>query len=129
MTAGRTGSDAGAGTIIVLVAASVLVLVAMVLTSLAAVGVARHRAASVADLAALAAASSSHLGGGAACAAAAEIAQRSAARLVDCRLVGDRAEVVASVRPPGRLGELGAASARAHAGPAQGRSPPPPAGG
>jgi secretion/DNA translocation related TadE-like protein len=80
--------------------------------------VARHRAASVADLSALAAASSVHLGSAPACEAARKIAHRSSAQLLECRLVGDVVEVVTSVRPPGRLGELGAATARARAGPA-----------
>jgi secretion/DNA translocation related TadE-like protein len=106
--------------VLVLAAATVLLLVGMVLTSLAAVGVARHRAGSVADLSALAAAASAHLGSGPACAAAQDVAARSAARLVECRVVGDVADVVAGVRPPGRLGELGEATARARAGPASG---------
>lgn len=118
MTATRAEGDAGSGTVLVLTAASVLLLIGTVLASLAAVGVARHRAASVADLSALAAASSAHLGSGPACDAAREVADRSSARLVECRVVGDVAYVVASVRPPGRLGELGAATARARAGPA-----------
>jgi secretion/DNA translocation related TadE-like protein len=114
-----TDGDVGSGTVLVLTAASGLLLVGMLLASLAAVGVARHRAASVADLSALAAAASAPLGSDAACEAARDVAERSAARLLECRLVGDVAEVVASVRPPGRLGELGSATARARAGPAE----------
>jgi secretion/DNA translocation related TadE-like protein len=104
--------------VLVLTAAFVLLSVGLVLTSLAAVGVARHRAASVADLSALAAAASAHQGSGAACEAAEDVAVRSAARLLECSVVGDVADVVAGVRPPGRLGELGEATARARAGPA-----------
>jgi len=110
--------DDGSGSVLVLTAACVLLLAGMLLTSLAAVGVARHRAASVADLSALAAASSAHLGSGPACEAARAVADRSAARLLACDVVGDVATVVAGVRPPGRLGELGTATARARAGPA-----------
>ena len=117
MTSIAQDQDTGSGTVLVLAAASVLLLVGMLLASLAAVGVARHRAASVADLSALAAASSAHLGNAAACAVAADVADRSSARLLECRLRGDVVEVVASVRPPGRLGELGSATARARAGP------------
>ena len=112
--------DDGSGTVLVLTAAGVLRRAGMLLTSLAAVGVARHRAASVADLSALAAASSAHLGSGPACEAAREVADRSAAWLLECDLVGDVATVVAGVRPPGRLGELGTATARSRAGPATG---------
>jgi secretion/DNA translocation related TadE-like protein len=121
----RAVGDVGSGTVLVLVAACVVVLVGMVLTALAAVGVARHRAASVADLSALAAASAAHLGTASACQAAEEVVERSAARLLECHIVGDVAQIVASVRPPGRLGQLGAATARARAGPDRGLTPPP----
>ena len=124
MTAGRTDGDAGSGTVLVLTAACVLILVGTVLSSLAAVGVARHRAGSVADLSALAAASSLHLGRGPSCAAAQDIADRSSAQLLECRVIGGVVEVVAAVRPAGRLGGLGVATARARAGPAQHLSGP-----
>jgi secretion/DNA translocation related TadE-like protein len=81
------------------------------------VGVARHRAAGVADLAALAAADRAHLGAGRACAVAEGVAAAAGASLLGCRLDGPVAEVTAQVRPVGRLGELGAATARARAGP------------
>jgi secretion/DNA translocation related TadE-like protein len=119
----RPDRDAGSGTVLVLAIASVVIAAGLLLSSLVAVSVARHRAASVADLSALAAASSVHLGSGPACDAARQIADRSAAQLLDCRVVGDVVEVRAGVRPPGRLGELGAATARARAGPSAADQP------
>jgi hypothetical protein len=46
------------------------------------------------------------------------VAIAAGADLLSCRLDGAVAEVVAVVRPTGWLGELGAATARARAGPA-----------
>ncbi len=107
------------GTAGVLVLAMVLVLVAVgsVVTGLASVAVARQRAASAADLSALAAAAASLDGPAAACRRATELAAQVAARLVSCTLDGDVADVVAEVRPAGAVGRFGAASARARAGP------------
>ena len=116
MTA-RARGDAGSGTVLVLVVAALVVLAGTVLASLGAVAVARHRASGVADLAALAAAASAHLGPQEACAAADRVASAAGAILRDCRLTGDVAMVTAQVRPPGRLGELGAATSTARAGP------------
>jgi secretion/DNA translocation related TadE-like protein len=99
--------------------AGVLTLVGAGSASLAAVAVARQRAAAVADLSALAAAERALQGPAVACARAGRVAQLAGARLRSCTLTGDVADVVAEVRPPGRLGQLGAASARARAGPNQ----------
>jgi secretion/DNA translocation related TadE-like protein len=118
-----TRGDRGSGTVLVLGLASVLTLVAMLLVALASVGVARHRAASAADLAALAAADRSLSGEAAACAAAARAAAAVAAELGTCRLLGDVAEVEALVRPPGPLGALGEARSRARAGPGERPAP------
>lgn len=133
----RTG-ERGAAAVLVLSLAAVLALLGAVAAALGAVAVARHRAASAADLAALAAADRALDGVGPACAAAARASRAVSATLDSCRIVGDVAEVVVSVRPPGRLGDLGVARARARAGPAEGepdgratspqsgRPPPPP---
>lgn len=110
-------SDRGAATVLVLALAVVLTGCAVVLASLGAVAVARHRAAAVADLAALAAADHSLEGPAAACAAAARVAAASGAEIGACVLQGQVAQVVARVRPSGRLGLLGSAAARSRAGP------------
>lgn len=120
-SAGRTAAarepDRGAAAVLVLACASVLVLFGMAASAVAAVAVARQRAASVADLAALAAAERTLEGEQEACRRAAVVAARSGAGVASCRLWGDVAEVVVRVRPPGRLGGLGTAIGRARAGP------------
>jgi secretion/DNA translocation related TadE-like protein len=113
----RSAGDRGAAAVLVLAMAAVLVLAGATVTAVAAVAVARQRAATVADLAALAAAQRALEGQVDACTRAARTAAANGARLTSCRLDGDVAEVVAEVRPPGRLGELGAARSRARAGP------------
>lgn len=109
--------DRGAAAVLVLAMGAVLTLAGATTSAVAAVAVARQRAAAVADLAALAAAQRALEGQTAACTRAASIAAANGGTLLGCRLDGDVAEVVALVRPPGRLGQLGSASARARAGP------------
>ncbi len=111
--------DEGAATPVVLGLCAVLSAVAVLLTALASVAVARHRAAAAADLAALAAAGAVLEGEPAACARAGQVASAQGGRLVSCALTGELADVVVEVRPPGRLGELGTARVRARAGPAR----------
>ncbi len=113
----RGRGDAGVAGVLVLALAGVLMLAGAVSASLAAVAVARQRAASAADLSALAAAEQALLGQRAACAQASRVAEAVGARLRTCTLTGSIAEVEVQVRPPGRLGQLGQASARAKAGP------------
>lgn len=113
----RPVGEAGVAGVLVLALASVLALVGALSSTLAAVAVARQRAAAVADLAALAAAGRALDGPAAACDRAAALARRNGGRLTSCRLDGEQAEVVAEVQPAGVLGELGAASVRARAGP------------
>jgi len=113
----RPVSDSGVAAVLILALASVLALVGALTTSLAAVAVARQRAAAVADLAALAAASHVLTGPAAACVRAAAVAQRNGGRLTRCRVDGERVDVWAEVRPPGVLGGLGVAQAQARAGP------------
>ena len=116
--------ERGSATVLVLALSTVVVLVGAVLATLGSVGVARHRAASVADLAALAAASRALQGPGPACEAARQVATSADATLTDCRLVGAVADVTAEIRPPGRVGNFGTATARARAGPGAERPPP-----
>lgn len=115
----RLRGDAGIAGVLVLLLAVVVASVGALLATLAAVGVARHRAAGVADLSALAGAQQALAGPSAACAAAARTAAAGAAALLDCQVSGDQVEVVVEVRPPGPLGDLGAATGRARAGPSQ----------
>jgi len=115
----RTG-DGGFATVLMLALSLVLALIGAGVASLAAVAVARQRAASAADLAALAAADAALFGQAVACRRADDVVARVAATLTSCRLDGDVAEVVVTVRPPGSLGRLGAATVRARAGPGLG---------
>jgi len=97
--------------------ATVLLLCGAAATALAAVAVARHRAAAAADLSALAGAAAVLEGPAVACGRARVIAGEAGALLSSCRVDGDRIDVVAQVRPAGPLGRLGVASVRAAAGP------------
>ena len=102
--------DAGFVTVAVLGLTTVLLAVSAVLVTLGVVAVARHRAASAADLAALAGAR--HLVDGTACAVARRAALAQGAALVSCRSDGLGVTVVTSVA----VGPLGTARARARAG-------------
>lgn len=116
----RTGvlrRDDGVATVLVLGLTALLVLVASVAVALAGVSVARQRAASAADLSALAAAHAVLAGPTVACGRAALLTERVGGRLSSCQVDGDVVRVVVDVRPEGLLGRLGAASARARAGP------------
>jgi secretion/DNA translocation related TadE-like protein len=79
--------------------------------------VARHRAQSAADLAALAAAVHAADGTGPACRQAQRIASANAARLVSCRIEGSDVIVTTEVRPAGPAALAGVARGRARAGP------------
>jgi secretion/DNA translocation related TadE-like protein len=103
--------------VLVLALAAVLAVVGAVAAAVGAVAVARHRAASVADLAALAAADRALAGQGVGCAAARRAADASAAVLVSCRVTGEIADVVVTVRPAGALGSWGMARSHSRAGP------------
>ncbi len=117
--AGGPKCEAGSGTILMLVASAVVLLAGVLLAVLAAVAVARHRAASAADLAALAAQAHALEGQPAACRAAVAVLSPVGADLVACALMNGVADVRASVRPGGPLGRLGAVTARARASPGQ----------
>ncbi|MBM7807180.1 secretion/DNA translocation related TadE-like protein [Geodermatophilus bullaregiensis] len=100
--------------------AGVLAAVGLAAVLVGAAVVARHRAGSAADLAALAAASRAVVGDPAACATAGEVAQANGAALTTCA-VGDGAVVDVTVEVGVRLGPLGTrrATGTARAGPVQ----------
>lgn len=106
--------DDGFVTVAVLGLAGALVAVGALGATLGTVAVARHRAASAADLAALAGAR--HLLDGTACAQARAAAARNGAELARCRVDGSRVDVEVALR----VGPLGTARARSAAGPSAG---------
>lgn len=110
-------ADEGSATVLVLALAAVLAVTGGLAATVGAVGVARHRAAAVADLAALAAADRALDGPTRACAAAARAAAAGSAVLDSCGLTGEVADVVVAIRPPGVLGSWGVARAHSRAGP------------
>ena len=118
LVGGRCRGQGGVAGVLVLSLAAVLGLLGAGSASLAAVAVARQRAASAADLAALAAAERALDGQQAACQRASSVARVAGAHVRTCSLTGDVADILAEVRPPGWLGRLGVAAARARAGPA-----------
>jgi secretion/DNA translocation related TadE-like protein len=81
---GRVGRDAGSGTLWVVGLVALVGTLAGVVLLLGAVAVARHRAATAADLAALAAAARLPLEPAAACPAARRVAVAHGARLASC---------------------------------------------
>lgn len=94
-----------------------LVVIAMVLAEVTALIALRHRAASAADLAALAGSQAS-VAGADGCAAARSVARRNGGRLVDCRMDFDVATVRVRVDSHRWLGQAWAAEQRARATPA-----------
>ena len=115
----RPSGDRGSATVWVLALSGVLAVLAVAVVLVGAAALARHRAGTAADLAALAAAGRAVLGEPDACAAAAHVARANAAALVACSVDGS-AVVEVRVAVPVRLAGLGVhvASARARAGPA-----------
>jgi len=111
-------SDRGSATIWVLALSGVLAVLAAAVVLVGAAAVARHRAGTAADLAALAAAGRAVLGQPGGCELAAEVARANAARLVSCS-IDESAVAEVRVAVPVQLGKLGVhtASARARAGP------------
>jgi secretion/DNA translocation related TadE-like protein len=110
--------ERGSATVWMLALSGVLAVVGIAAVLVGAAAVARHRAGSAADLAALAAAGQAVTGGPAACTTAADIAAANGAELTACT-VDEAAVVEVAVRVPVRLGGLGVrwATARARAGP------------
>ncbi len=121
-----TDRDEGSATVLVASLLAVIAVLAMSIDLLGSVVLARHRAESAADLAALAAAdllldplAPARFGGAGAdpCRQALLVAEANGARLVECR--GDLAASVTvrvAVALPGALGPLGPAFAVARAG-------------
>jgi secretion/DNA translocation related TadE-like protein len=113
VTRPRGGRDRGSGTVLILAVVGVTGMAAMLVTTVGMVTVARHRAQSAADLAALAAAGTGAVGG---CAEAGQVAVRNGAQMEDCLIdVDGRVRVRVSVRVPGLPGAR-RAQGRAHAG-------------
>ena len=114
--AGRT-SDSGVATVWAAAAVAVLTTVLAACLHLGAALLARHRAESAADLAALAAAREAVRGEAPACRRAVEIAAAMGGEVARCRLVGWNALVEVRVVLPFALPGLTTASGRAMAGP------------
>jgi secretion/DNA translocation related TadE-like protein len=115
VTTGR--GDRGAATVLVLALAGLLTAAGALAAEVGAVAVARHRAESAADLAALAAADRALAGAVAACSAAGRAATAVAAVVESCVVAGDVADVIVAVRPAGALGSWGVARSHSRAGP------------
>jgi len=111
------GSDRGSATVLVLACLLVLATVAGTLLATSTVSLARRRAATAADLAALAAAADRTGDPATACGLARMFARRNGAELVACRTGGDAVEVVTAVALPPALRLAGPLSATARAGP------------
>jgi len=118
VTLRRPSGDRGSATVWVLALSGILGVLGAAVVLVGAAAVARHRANTAADLAALAAAGRAALGEPGACTLAAEVARANAAGLDSCAVDGS-AVVEVRVSVPVRLGRLGvrSASARARAGP------------
>ena len=116
----RDGADRGSATVWAAAAVAAVLVIAVAGMHLGGVLLARHRAESAADLAALAAAGRSAAGPQVACARARELAERMSAEVVSCRLEGWDVLVETQVRPAGPLAGFGSATARARAGPVTG---------
>lgn len=121
----RAARDRGSATIWVAMAATVLCVVFAAVLAMGQAVVARHRAGSAADLAALAAADHALQGAGHACEKAATVARAQGAAVVRCAVQGEIADVTAQVR----FGPYGP-TVRSRAGPpeaaAPGQAPQPP---
>jgi len=113
----RRSADQGSATVWAAGAVAVVLVIAVAGMHLGGVLLARHRAESAADLAALAAAGRSVAGQQVACARARELTERMTVELVSCRLEGRDALVETRVRPGGPLARFESATARARAGP------------
>ena len=113
----RCSGDRGSGALWVLAVSLIVVLAGAVGAIRGLAAIARHRAVSAADLAALAGAVQAVDGQGDACAAARSIAAGNAARLAGCTLDGAVVTVTVSCSLSGGLAHW-AAHASARAGPA-----------
>ncbi|MFD3483644.1 Rv3654c family TadE-like protein [Streptomyces sp. NPDC058665] len=114
--------DRGSATVWAAMATTALCAVFAVVLAMGQAVVARHRAGSAADLAALAAAGHALRGAEAACARAAEVAGAQGAEVVRCALAGEIADVTARAG----FGPY-TPTARSRAGPPDARTAPAPA--
>lgn len=112
--------DRGAASMWTVGGIAVLLTLVTLLVGFGSAVVTRHRAASAADLAALAAASTAVSGERQACARARWVAEHMRAHLRECWLEDWDALVEVTVEPPGVLAEFGPAHAKARAGPVNG---------
>jgi secretion/DNA translocation related TadE-like protein len=113
------GDDRGGATVLVLAIGLVTVLVAIASAAVGGAIVARHRAQTAADLAALAGALDSLDGVEVACARAEEIAASNGGHLTECDVDGLDVVVTVEARPTGLAAMGGTASASARAGPVE----------
>jgi secretion/DNA translocation related TadE-like protein len=116
----RAGPEEGAGTVLAVGLVAVLGTLILACAALGAAVASRHRAASAADLAALAGADRAvGRAMGEPCQAAANVARANAAQLTACRVDADGSvTVTVQVRLPSPWTTLGPAQARSRAGPA-----------
>lgn len=120
MRAGNRPADTGMATVWAAIGVAGLVVVAYVVWLLGGAVLARHRAGSAADLAALAAAGHADRGAVEACTHARRVTQRMRGVLRECRLEGWDALVVVELVGSGPLEPFGPATGRARAGPVAG---------
>ncbi|MGI9163427.1 MAG: Rv3654c family TadE-like protein [Mycobacterium sp.] len=109
----RTGDETGAATVLAATFIAILALVSIAGIWLGSAVIARHRAQSAADLAALAAAAGMPTGTAAACGQAAALARAMAARVLACTAEQLDVTVVVSVPVGAVFGRHARASARA----------------
>lgn len=112
----RVFRERGSATAYAVVAVSVLLFVALVITEIAGLVAVRHRAAAAADLSALAASQAS-IAGHDGCAAARATARRNRARIESCRMDYDVATVTARTTSRRWWGHRWAAETPARAAP------------
>ncbi|MCK9874327.1 flp pilus-assembly TadE/G-like family protein [Frankia sp. Ag45/Mut15] len=114
-TSGR--SDDGSATVWLLAVLFLLMWLAGVAFTLTTIGAVRARAATAADLAALAAAGLPPAGAETACAQAGRVSELDGAHLVGCRIVADAVEVTVRVPLPLMFGLRASVTSTARAGP------------
>lgn len=114
---GRSSSDRGSASVLVLAVGLVLLTAGMVGAAVGTAIVARHQAQVAADFAALAGAAYAINGETVACARAGELATANGAQLTGCRLDGLDLAVTVAVPVTGPAAVAGPATATARAGP------------
>ena len=125
--------EEGSATVLLLVLVGLLTTVAVAGAAVGGLLVGQRRAASAADLAALAAAEAlgpvgTAAGGASACQEAGRVSEANRARLTDCLVEGQEVAVEVAVDVPGLLGGAWKVPGRARAGPADGPSAEAPTG-